>query len=81
MKSIHHGKILKQVVTRMWDTLPSRERAIIAADMDRETELGKWFNATVMAEANSKYESATCPLNDPYSFRYEQETPPAGWPA
>ena len=81
MKSLHYSKILKRVVTRMWDTLPSREREIIAADVDRETELGKWFDATVAAEAKAKYESPTYWMNDPYSFKYSQAAPPAGWPA
>ena len=70
MKSIHYQHILKRTATRLWDTLSDRDRDIVAGDVDRETNLAKWFDATVVAEANAKYESASYWLNDKDSFRY-----------
>lgn len=69
MKSIHYQKILKRTVNRLWDTLNNRDRDIIAADVSRETNLAKWFDSTVAAEAKSKYESETYWLNDPFTFK------------
>jgi hypothetical protein len=69
MNSIHFQKILKRTVTRLWDTLSDRDRDLIASDVDRETNLAKWFDTTVAAEAKAKYESPTYWLNDPYSFK------------
>ena len=61
-----------RVTNRMWDTLPDRERYIIAADANHETDLFKWFNATVLAEAKSKFESVTYWMNQPDTFKYAQ---------
>lgn len=75
MKSLHYGKILKRVVTRIWDTLSPREQAIVAGDVERETEIAKWFDATVAAEAKAKYESPTYWMNEASSFKYSQRLP------
>jgi hypothetical protein len=67
--SKHYENILKRVVNRVWDTLSAREQVIVAADVNRESEIAKWFDATVAAEAKAKYESPTYWQNDPYSFK------------
>ena len=72
-KSLHYQRILKRVVARLWDNLSGRERETIASDVTHETELYKWFNATVLAEAKAKYESPTYWMNDEYSFKYVQK--------
>jgi hypothetical protein len=69
MESIHQGKVAKRAFERMWDTLSNRDRDIIAADVDRQTELAKWFYATVAQTAKSRYESATYWMNDIESFK------------
>lgn len=56
----------------MWDTLSTRERWIVSNDPD--SELAKWFNKTVMAEAKAKYESPTYWMNEQSSFMYSQWT-------
>lgn len=78
--SLHYQKILKRVVTRVWDTLSTSEQAIVAADVERETPIAKWFHAAVASEAKAKYESPAHWENEPYSFKYSQRTMPAGWP-
>ena len=70
--SLHYGKILKRVVTRLWDTLSNSERAIVAADVERETQIAKWFDATVAAETKAKYESPSYWMNEAASFQYPQ---------
>lgn len=79
MKSIHHSKVLKEVVNRMLDTLPSRDREIVIADTDRITDVAKWFDSTVAAEAKAKFESPHFPMNDENSFRYPQNILPPNW--
>jgi len=69
MKSLHYQKILKRVVARLWDSLSRREQAIVAGDVERETEMAKWFHATALAEAKAKYESPTYWMNDIESFK------------
>lgn len=69
MESIHQGKVTKRAFERIWDTLSNRDRDIIAADVDRETELAKWFDVTVAQTAKSRYESSTYWLNDLESFK------------
>ena len=75
MQSKHYQAILKRVVTRVWDSLPNRERDIIASDVEQETELARWFNKTVNSEAKSKFESPSYWMNEPESFRYAQFAP------
>ena len=70
MKSIHYQVIAKRTFNRLWDTLSNRDRDIIAADVDKATQLAQWFYATVASEASSKYESVTYWMNDPESFKY-----------
>ncbi len=72
MKSLHYDKILKQVVNRLWDTLPDRERWIIAYDCDEQTELSKWFSRVVTSETLAKYEDGEYWQNDWDSFKYAQ---------
>ena len=72
MKSLHYQKILKRVVTRLWDTLSDRERATIAEDVGRETLIAKWFDTTVASEAKTRYESPTYWMNDAESFKRSQ---------
>ncbi len=79
MVSLHYGKILKQVVTRLWETLPARERDIVAGDTERATALARWFDTTVAYETKSRYESLSYEENDESTFRYSQSTMPAGW--
>jgi hypothetical protein len=76
MKSLHYGKILKRVATRVWDTLSTSEQATVAADVERETAIAKWFDATVKAEAEAKYNSPDYWMNNPDSFRYSQRVNP-----
>jgi hypothetical protein len=70
--SLHYNKILKRVVTRLWDTLSNSERATVAADVERETAIAKWFDTTAAAEAKAKYESPSYWMNDNDSFKYPQ---------
>lgn len=72
MESLHQGKIAKRVFTRVWDSLSPREQAVVAADVDFETEIGKWFCATVAAETKAKYESPSYWMNEQFSFYYSQ---------
>ena len=72
MESIHYTKILKRVVDHLWDTLPNRERHIIANDASNETDLSKWFSSTAAQMTKAKYESPTYWMNDEFSFRYPQ---------
>jgi hypothetical protein len=75
MKSLHYDKILKQVVNRLWDTLPDRERQIIAGDWavnGEQTELSKWFSRVVTSETLAKYEDEEYWQNDWDSFKYAQ---------
>ena len=72
MKSIHYQKIAKRAFNRLWDTLSNRDRDIIASDVGQETQLAKWFNSTVAAEAKAKYESVGYWMNDPYSFKADK---------
>lgn len=69
--SAHYHNILKRVTNRMWDTLSDRDREIIASDVKRESELAKWFNKTVLAEAKAKFESPTYWMNEQFSFYHD----------
>ncbi len=66
----HFNKIAKRTFTRLWDTLSMRDRQMIAADVDKENELSKWFYATVASETKAKFENTDYWFNDPYSFKY-----------
>ncbi len=79
MESIHQGKIMKRVATRLWDSLSPREQALVAADND--SEISRWFAATVASETKAKYESPSYWMNEDASFKYPQIDPPTGWPA
>jgi hypothetical protein len=72
MESLHQGAVAKRVMTRLWDSITPRERAIIAADVNCETELAKWFISTVASEVKAKYENPSYWMNDPLSFQYSQ---------
>ena len=67
-QSLHYGKIMKQVVNRLWDTLPNRERAIIACDCDQQTELSRWFGRVVASETETKYNDGEYYANQPETF-------------
>lgn len=69
MESIHEGKVAKRAFERIWDTLSNRDRDIIAGDVNRETELAKWFDLTVAQTAKSRYESASYWMNDIETFK------------
>ena len=68
MKSLHYWKISKQVVNRLWDTLPDRERLIIACDCDQQTELSAWFARVVASETETKYNDEGYYANQPEAF-------------
>lgn len=57
---------------RLWDTLPARDCHILANDVEHQTELSKWFYATVKLETAMKFENPDFWMNEPYSFRYSQ---------
>ena len=69
MESLHQGKVTKRAFERMWDTLSDRDRDVIAADVDKQTELAKWFSATVAQTAKARYESPTYWMNEADSFK------------
>lgn len=70
MKSIHYGRILKRAFERIWDTLSDYQRLVIIDDVEHETELAKWFYATVEQTAQARYESDSYWMNDPESFKH-----------
>lgn len=72
MESIHAGKVTKRAFERIWDTLSDRDRDVVAADVNRETQLAQWFDNTVAQTAQSRYESASYWMNDPESFKHSK---------
>lgn len=70
MESAHYHKIAKRTFERLWDTLSDYDRETIASDLDKVTELAKWFYNTVALAAKAKYESETYWMNDPASFKH-----------
>lgn len=71
-QSLHYWRITKNVVNRLWDTLPDRERLIIACDCDCQTELSAWFARVVATEAKMIHEDGEHWENDPESFKHAQ---------
>lgn len=69
-RSLHYWRITKNVVNRLWDTLPDRERLIIACDS--QTALSAWFARVVATEADTLYNDGENWQNDPESFKHAQ---------
>ena len=72
MNSLHYNKIAARTFLRAWDNLSNRDRDVIAADVDKETPLAKWFYAVVASETQAKYTNPDYWMNEKESFSYAQ---------
>lgn len=68
-KTQHYWRIHRRVTERAWKSISIRERDIIAADVNHETNDFKRFEAYVNSETERLYNDENYPYNDNATFK------------
>lgn len=65
----HYWAVNKRIALRIWGSMSVRMKQIIAADVDRDTELARSFYRDIEAETELAFNDPNYHYNNPLTFK------------